>query len=93
MATWRARRGLCAKCDSGYATHFYHEAGDCIGRRNRRDDEHLHYICSRCGYDWCVDVYVPVEHEEDVGELPWWVLPIPFVLLAVVAGIIAWVTR
>lgn len=87
MATWRAPRGLCKKCGGGYATHFYHEAGDCIGRRNRRDDEHLHYICSRCGYDWCVDVWSPPT--EPVWT--WWAVSaaVGFGLLFIVAVIVA----
>ncbi len=46
----------CSKCASDKISTAYHN-GRCSMYivHNRRDDEHLHYYCQRCSYDWTGD--------------------------------------
>lgn len=53
-----ARGGQCAKCGRSEHTLRYHPPHDVCSRddrgglRNGEAAEHLHFFCSRCGYDW-----------------------------------------
>jgi len=56
----------CTKCGGNDIAMNYHKPGcldpDCFcaacmyGSHNKRHDEHLHYHCRRCHYDWTGDV-------------------------------------
>jgi len=47
----------CKKCGSIDIAVFYHSCwGDCdYGDKHKRQEEHLHKNCRKCGYDWVED--------------------------------------
>lgn len=52
----------CSKCRKSEPTYRWHLCGPggrgrhkCNDRdANKFDEEHMHYYCTKCGYDWCV---------------------------------------
>ena len=51
---------MCPKCGEKKDIYkIYHKNGyKCsYGSNDERMDEHLHYFCRSCSYDWCGDVF------------------------------------
>ena len=56
----------CPKCGAGSVRLEYHDSIKFFRRfHNTRRDEHLHFICCACGYDWTEDC---LDKENDDGD-------------------------